>query len=419
MLATALEAAEETLARFIVWPHEHASTIVTLWIAHTYIPKAVNASPRLIVNSALPGAGKSVVLRLVTEMSKGGRMIAGTTPSALFRSLDKAADDPLTLGIDEVDQLFKSDNSSLVALINTGWEQDGKTQVSVPGGDGGDWDAREFRVFAPLVLCGIDNGTMAGAVASRSIAVTMMPATAEDDARVFPYRRRADKTRVEETAELFRDWRSAMDADWEAGVRSPLLDLIDRLPRDLELLGGHHGRSTQRWEALVALADYAGGDWPSRVRDAYAYVTGVEEAFGTEDPSLELLKAMFYVFAYYDRDRVTSKEVIEAITGPQTDEWPGLDITPWREWGISDRKLAAKLKPYGIGSKQLRVPVYGSQQARNLKGYERGDFVAAWKRYAPDLFSESDTGATSATPEEATGGTYRIANDPFAKDPFA
>jgi hypothetical protein len=140
--------------------------------------------------------------------------------------------------------------------------------------------------------------------------------------------------------------------------------------------------------------------------------------FGAEDPSLELLKAMYYVFTYYDRDRVTSKEVIEAITGPKTDEWPGLDITPWREWGISDRKLAARLKPYGIGSKQLRMPVYGNQQTRNLKGYERGDFVAAWKRFTPALLSETATSATSATPDMVEDGVRRIAHDPFENDPF-
>ena len=33
----ALDAAEAFLARFVVWPSEHARVAATLWVAHTYL----------------------------------------------------------------------------------------------------------------------------------------------------------------------------------------------------------------------------------------------------------------------------------------------------------------------------------------------------------------------------------------------
>lgn len=393
LLADALRAAEETLGRFVVWPHEHAAAVVCLWIAHTYVAKAVNASPRLLINSALPGSGKTVVLKLVTAMSKDGRMVSGTTPSALFRGLDDRADDPATLGIDEVDNLFKGDTSSLVALINAGWEREGKHQVSVAASDG-TWKSQEFRVFAPLALSGIDNGTIAGPLMSRSIAVTMMPTSPEDADRIVPYRDRADKARIEEVRDCFSAWRAAMDEDWENGYRSELPNLIDRYPKDLNIPGGHHGRSTERWEVLIALADYAGGDWPSRVREAFEFYLEMENDFRVEDPGIELLRAIFHSFKYYGRDKISTQEIVRAITGFDTIDTPGLDLTPWREWGLTDRKLSGRLRPYGIKPKQVRVPFGGT--TRNLRGYEYMDFLPVWKRYVPDLIADQPTDPPSS-----------------------
>jgi hypothetical protein len=57
-----------------------------------------------------------------------------------------------------------------------------------------------------------------------------------------------------------------------------------------------------------------------------------------------------------------------------------LDESPWadiRGKPLNDRGLAARLRPYGIKSRTIRIG------ETTLKGYRRADFLSAWKRYLP------------------------------------
>jgi hypothetical protein len=71
-----------------------------------------------------------------------------------------------------------------------------------------------------------------------------------------------------------------------------------------------------------------------------------------------------------------------------------LDESVWadlRGKPLTDRGLAARLRPYGIRSKDVRIG-----DAVN-KGYRREDLHDAWKRYLPSPQEENATSATSAT----------------------
>jgi hypothetical protein len=52
-----------------------------------------------------------------------------------------------------------------------------------------------------------------------------------------------------------------------------------------------------------------------------------------------------------------------------------LDEAPWATFGLDPRNLARNLRPYGIGSRDVR---FGYSV---VKGYMRSDFEDAWARY--------------------------------------
>src|ERR1700686_3625140 len=110
---------------------------------------------------------------------------------------------------------------------------------------------REFPVFAPVALAGL-----AG----------KMPATITDRAITMHMRRRAPDESVDE----FRERDAAAEAApirerTEAWVGANLDALTDSRPVMPE---GVRDRPAEVWEALLAVADLAGGDWPERARAA-------------------------------------------------------------------------------------------------------------------------------------------------------
>ena len=215
---------------------------------------------------------------------------------------------------------------------------------------------REFPVFTPVALAGL-----AG----------KMPATITDRAITLHMRRRAPDEHVAD----FRE----RDARAEA---EPLRDNIEKwVAANLDMLTaarpvmpeGVRDRPAEVWEALLAVADIAGGQWPEMARNACRhFVLGASDelSFGTR-----LLRDVRKVFG--DLDRMFSADVVAALTRDLESEWTDL-------WGkpLDQRRLAKELKRYGIESQEVRIG------AVNRKGYVvAGDsgLAQAWRRYLPPV----------------------------------
>lgn len=92
-------------------------------------------------------------------------------------------------------------------------------------------------------------------------------------------------------------------------------------------------------------------------------------------------------------DRVATQTLLQQLRG--------LDEAPWanmRGKPLDALSLAAHLARYGIGPRQFRV---GQAKTR---GYERCDFLDAWRRYHPDRASSTGPG-TPGTPGTFEAGT--------------
>lgn len=144
---------------------------------------------------------------------------------------------------------------------------------------------------------------------------------------------------------------------------------------------GH--RDADVWEALIAVADAAGGDWPKRAREAAKAL--IKEAHDVE-PSLgiRLLADLKTVFG--DVEQMTTEAILRALCAMPEAPWNDLRGKP-----LNERGLAQRLRPYGVKPKVIRV---GEATPR---GYTRESLHDPWLAYLPP--SPPDGSATSATSE--------------------
>ena len=104
----------------------------------------------------------------------------------------------------------------------------------------------ELPSFAPVALAGL--GTLPDTIKSRSIIIRMQRRA--PDERVTPYRRRYHADEGQQLCGKLAAWAAAV-AD-----KIAIPDMPDEIA----------DRDADCWEALVAIADAAGGHWPDTAR---------------------------------------------------------------------------------------------------------------------------------------------------------
>lgn len=265
--AAVLDRTARYVARFAVLP-PGADDIIALWAAHTHVRDAggrlgFRATPRLLLMSSEPGAGKSRVLEML------GRLCPYTygldtepTAAGLAHTLDK---EHATALIDEGDVLFGAGRrkEAVRAIINSGYTRNG-TVLRMRGSK-----AERDRVFGPLAMAGLDvmetaTGDKLAALLSRCIIIRMSKARGEvPDLGI----------EADHAAHLLH----RMLAAWTADHVDALADTEPDMP------DGVHGRAAQIWAPLIALADVAGGEWPGRARAACEDIVSVGRVIPDEE----------------------------------------------------------------------------------------------------------------------------------------
>jgi len=124
--AELLDDVAATIARYVILPSTAASIAVVLWIAATHAVPAWNCAPRLVIRAPERRCGKSRLLDMVEGMSHRPLMTVNASPSAVYRSIGIAPNDPPTLLIDEADTIFgpkAGENEDLRGLLNAGHQR--------------------------------------------------------------------------------------------------------------------------------------------------------------------------------------------------------------------------------------------------------------------------------------------------------
>lgn len=356
--ADLLDELRSTLTRYVVFPTDHAAVAVTLWITATHALPAFQHATRLVITSPAKRCGKSRLLDVIAGTVNRPLISVNATVAAIFRSI--GTDNPPTLIIDEADALYGSkraaeQNEDLRALLNAGFQRDrpalrcvGPAQTPV-----------EFPTFAMCALAGI--GRMPDTITDRAVNVEMRRRT--DGERVSQFRTRRDKPKLEK----LRDQLGA----WASTHIETLTNAVPEMPVE--------DRAADTWEPLVALADVAGGCWPELARDACtALVAGSDEADEETSSATRLLADVKRIFADAKVPFLTTAELVEALHR--------VEESPWRDYDLNARKLAQRLRPFGVKP--------GHNEAKTARGYRLDALRDAFARYLrPDPSDPSGTGA--------------------------
>nr|WP_234348000.1 DUF3631 domain-containing protein [Streptomyces specialis] len=353
-----LDELRESIARFVILPSAHALDAVVLWVAATHLQMAFQHAPRLAILGPVKRCGKSRLLDVVTESVHDPVITVNASPSAIFRSITHQ---PPTLLVDEADTLFGTvkaaeKNEDLRGLLNAGHQRNRPTlRVGGP-----EQKVLRFPTFAMAALAGI--GDLPDTIMDRAIVIRMRRRAPGETVASFRSRR---------DIPAFHRLRDGLSA-WSAEVLEAASASEPPMPVE--------DRAADTWEPLVIVADLAGGTWPARARAACRALSA-SEARQTEDDGLRIriLIDIRRVFAALgDPDALPTARLIAALRDDAE--------APWSEHGnggLTPRGLQLLLRDYGIASANIRFPD-GSQ----AKGFARGRFLDAWRRYCPEAVTE-------------------------------
>ncbi|KAA9164979.1 DUF3631 domain-containing protein [Amycolatopsis acidicola] len=399
-----LDAVVAFVSRFSAFPNEHCAPTLALWYAHTHVAERLYVTPRLILDSAEPGSGKTRVLEVGQYLVAKPEMTISITPAAIFRML---VDGPMTLLFDEIDAVFNpktgGNNEDLRALLNAGYKRTATVTRCV--GDAKSMNVTRFPVYAPVALAGIAGG-MPDTITTRAITIHMRKRRYDEVVEEF----------IEQDVEREATPIRADLGAWTARVADEIAGARPERPE------GVRDRAAEIWRPLLAIADAAGGHWPEIARKACRHFV-VEAGSRPASLGVRLLADMRDIFTARGTDRMVTAELIRELHDVEDGPWTDLQGKP-----LDSRRLAKELERYLVRPKDIKV------NGKALKGYRvdgDGGLTDAWSRYLPPLETAA-TSATNATEQanapsdaappprpSATGAAQSVALGRGAKTPAA
>ncbi len=359
----------QTLNKFIICEPETAIA-ASLWIGFTWIIDHVSVAPLAVITAPEKRCGKSQLLNLISRLVAKPLPASNITAAAMFRVIE--AFQP-ALMIDEADT-FMRDNPELVGVVNSGHTRQAAFVIRTVGEE---HEPKQFSTWSAKAISGI--GTLTDTIMDRSIILELRRKLPHES--VSRLRHADGEIFTTLTQKLSR---FALDNGANIGRARP------DIPAEL------NDRAQDNWEALLAISDCIGGEWPAISRDAALKISGKEQeniSFNAE--LLEDIKAAF------DLDNSLKMPMALLVQRLVSDDM-GAWATYNRGKPMNPRQLGKRLKEYSIVAKPIRLG--GGVE----KGFERAQFEDAWGRYIP---LEHDASTTHETPENSGYIGYTVTSE--------
>lgn len=355
--ASLLGEVREWLSRFIITVSPEDYDLLTLWAVHTWLVNETYTTPRLLLDSMVPGSGKTTTLEHLHRLCcRPVQMSAISSAALLARMLENGI---RTLLIDEADRTLNAENPltrDVLSILNSGYKKGSTRPVLVPE-KGGSWETREMPTFAPVAMAG-NNPDLPDDTRSRIVRVLLLPdlnGDAED----------SDWELIEDDAKAL----AAKIASWTDTVRTELATTRPPLP------DGITGRFREKWAPLRRIAELAGGRWPDAVdqmavHDKEQHEMDKEDGMVREKPVVVLLRHLAEIWPGDETFTATSTLVSRLAV-----EYPAV----WGADGPFGKALTAQRfgKMLATGCKINSTRTGDKNSAR---GYTLGSLAPVWRR---------------------------------------
>ena len=375
--AALLDETSRLIRRHVVLREAQADAIA-LWIAAAYAIDSLALMPILLVTAPTMRSGKTTLITLLGAIVRRALVTSNLTGAVLARAI--AAYAP-TLLADEADTWLTDEASELRGIMNAGHTRATAFVLRCAPETN---EPMLIACFAARVLSMIRRPP--ATIADRSIAIDLRRKRADECVA----RLRVDRLH-EEHAPVRRRWRRWADDHLE-----------DLRELDPDVPAGLNDRAADNWRPLLAIADLAGGEWPSRARAAAGALTGQEDA--DESVALELLRDIRTLF----EDRGGPWLATAALTAALV----ALPDSRWAEWSsgrpLTSVKLAARLRPFGLRPRKVR------DGSRTVNAYLSEDFRDIFRRYLP-INSEHPEQTNESGPRSDFFNSEQKANVPSQK----
>ena len=349
-LGQALDATVVFLERFVAFRSQCAARTIALWIGAAHVVRKLDVMPQLLLVSPEMRSGKTRTLEVVELMLGGDSKViraVDMSPAAMYRTVHK--DEEVVLIFDEIDALLSGPQSrtpkaeSVRAILNGGHRR-GTTVLRI---DGPKFEVKKFNIFSPKVLAGIlPPEGFAPTFMDRSIAISLFSRTADQPIEKFRIRNTAPEgLAISDQLEL-----ALQDFAFPDGFVLELDALDDR--------------ALDNWEPLVAVADKAGGKWPTWSREAAVELSRDRDVV-PDSLGRQLLVDCHRALG--DRSKISTDELLRYLKSLPESPWLAIDLTA--------KRLSDLLRPYGIQSRQIR---FGDSKKQ---GYRTESFFEAWRSY--------------------------------------
>src|ERR1700677_2271637 len=339
----ALDVVREFAARFVWMPDEELDAYA-VWIAHTYIFRAMYATPRLRAAGESEDCGKSTLLKVACRLSYKGIRTAHASLPSVYTIIEQEAP---TLFFDETDQWMATGGNSqrrkeLEGILNDGYTEDGYVLRQVNG------VTKKWPVWVCAAYAGI--GRMNKTVESRCVIFNMKPKPS--NIKLEEWDPREFGKEADAVAETLKSWITS---------RGPELDMRPNMP---DALG--QNRAKQIWRIMIAIGDLAGPEWGKRIRAAALKLVCGISAKPLRSPAEDFILCV-------------AKNTTEEQFLPTGDFIQMLQIVQqndselhWASW-LGDpitaaRQIESLFRPYGIESEQKWL------DDENRRGYNMGPF---------------------------------------------
>ncbi len=327
--------------------------LLALWAAHTHVVQHTGTSPRLIVTSSLPGAGKTTVLEHLQRLCYQPLMAAHVSSVPL---LSRTVADGGTLLIDEAEKHIGRSGghtTDLLAIINSGYKSSGSHSVLAPTADGA-WERHDMPTYSPVAMAG-NSPELPDDTRSRCVEILLMPDVHDE----------ADETDWEELEDDCLRLTSRLEA-WAAANR-------DRLRgRKVTLPSGIKGRLKECWRPLKRVAATFSDEWSERVDQLACehlerQELDREEGIERERPHITLVKHIRAIWPD-GAERLPTQGLIAELQRQYPETW---NMNRDGRTPLTPQRLGRML----VENFRIRSTRTGSNEPR---GYARYQFEQAW-----------------------------------------